>query len=703
MEQWIWLDPARYPERQSTVLSGFLDKSKGNYTVAEFVREYTFDREIRSVTLRASADTELRLLCNGETVVTGPANRGGDFMANEALRPNCYASTVELAPGGNSLSFFARVKMMPVYINEYSSGRGGFMLSGQVRFTDGTATEIGTDEGWLGRVNGAYAHPGYYDGRVRPEEYYPVARIPDVWHVTDAPIPQRDEWEAERVSITLAPGERIQREFPFDRVYAGYLTLSVRTEGLLTGEVACYEIEGDRGQAEAFCLVENTDYVGLQLHSAGGLRLTFHNQSEAEATVTAGLLATCYPVREEAKTRTSDGEMNRVLEVCAHSLKFCRQMMHLDSPRHCEPLACTGDYYIETLMTALSFGDLRLARFDAVRTAELLRQQDGVMFHTTYSMIWVLMLWDLYGFTGDLALLEETEDALTLLLDRFRSYLGENGLVETPPSFMFVDWLVVDGISLHHPPKALGQTCLNLFYYGALSAAARIEDALARPGGAARYRAEAAVLRRAINEQLYDPAHGLYFEGLNTPTPARLVGQYMPENVEKRYYRIHANVLAACFGVAENGAELLSRALRDPALGVYQPYFAHFVLEAVLRCGLREEFTMEILSQWKEPVLACPTGLPEGFYPPEPTYRFDRSHAWGGTPLYALPMALTGLEMVEPGFRAVRLSPAPLGLAFSRVEIPTPYGLITVEQKEGCPPVIQLPREITLLEEERKQ
>ncbi|MBO5110910.1 MAG: hypothetical protein J6D21_09365 [Clostridia bacterium] len=697
MEHWIWLDPARYPDRQTTVLSGFLDKKEGHYTVAEFRREYVFDREIRSVSLRVSADTEFRLLRNGTLLATGPANRGGDFMANEALRPNCYATVLEFAPGGCSLDFFARVKMMPVFINEYSSGHGGFMLSARVTFADGTLCEIGTDERWQARRNGAYVCPGYYDNGIDPDGYAPAAVTPAIWQVVDAPIPVRDEWPAETVTVRIAPGEAVDRAFSFDTIYAGYLKLDVHTVGEVTGEVFCFEVEGDSGSREAFRFTRDGEFVGLQLHSVGGVRLSFQNRSETEATLTVTLLATCYPVQSEAKTRTSDGELNAVLEVCARSLKYCRQLMHLDSPRHSEPLACTGDYYIETMMTACSFGDLRLSRFDAVRTAELLRQQGGVMFHTTYSMIWVRMLYDLYLLTGDRGLLLETEDALVLLLDRFRTYLGDNGLIETPPSYMFIDWLVVDGISLHHPPKALGQTCLNLFYYGALTAAARVFDAIDRPGGAARYRAEAAALKEAINANLFDRKRGLYFEGLNTPTPEELIGQYMPQNVETRYYRIHANVLAACFGVAEDGADLLRRTLTNPSLGVYQPYFAHFVLEAVRRCGLREEFTLPIISQWKEPVRACPKGLPEGFYPPEPTYRFDHSHAWGGTPLYALPMALTGLEICEAGFKAIRLSPTLLGLSHATVEIPTPYGTVTVRQEEGRPPEITLPHEITLL------
>ena len=134
-------------------------------------------------------------------------------------------------------------------------------------------------------------------------------------------------------------------------------------------------------------------------------------------------------------------------------------------PGHCEPLACTGDYYIETLMNAFSFGDMRLAEFDVLRTAELLRHNDGRIFHTTYSLIWVRMLYDTYMMSGNIALLEKCADALDMLLARFSTYVGENGLIENPPDYMFVDWIYIDGITMHHPPKCLGQSVLNMFYY----------------------------------------------------------------------------------------------------------------------------------------------------------------------------------------------------------------------------------------------
>ena len=88
--------------------------------------------------------------------------------------------------------------------------------------------------------------------------------------------------------------------------------------------------------------------------------------------------------------------------------------------------------------------------------------------------------------------------------------------------------------------------------------------------------------------------------------------------------------------------------------------------------------------------------LVEGFIAPEPTYSFDHSHAWGGTPLWSLPKALTGFELIKPAFEEVTFSPCLLGLEQARVELPTPYGDITVEMKKGKEPTITSPDEVKI-------
>lgn len=693
---WIWLDPALYPDHQTTKYNGFQPGTVG-YTVAEFTRTYSFTQKVVSAKLRFSADTEFRLTCNDQLVATGPVTISGDFMANDEVRPHHYATITEIHPDSCDLAFYARVKLMPCGINEYSKGHGGFMLSGVLTFEDGTQTTIGTDETWLSRRDPRYAAPRVFDGsQIRPA-YTASVVVPDIWQATAAPLLPRAEDTACACTLEVPPLAEKTYDFDFDKIHAGFLHLKVKSSGTLRVKVKCLETDVVNSE-ESFVFVEDTEYIGLQLQSVGRFIVEVSNESETSSSLELSVTTTYYPIEGCAQTVTSDADLNDVLRLCEHSLKYCRQMIHLDSPKHSEPLACTGDYYIETLMTAFSYGDLSLSRFDVVRTADMLRYQKGVMFHTTYSMIWVYMLYDVYRYTGDIGLLAECEDALRFLLDRFATYVGDTGLVETPKSFMFIDWLYIDEISLHHPPKALGQTCLNMFYHKALVTAGQIYEALGRADEAAAYHARAAALKTAINTHLFDSKRDLYFEGLNTPTPEDQLWQYLPQNIDKRYYRKHGNVLAVYCDVYEGDqASFLRHVLDDDSLGQYQPYFAHFVLEAVHMAGLSAEYTLPLCEDWKTAYRQCPKGLQEGFIKPEPTYHFDYSHAWGGTPRYAVPLALSGLEILESGFKRIHLRPQLLGLDHATVEIPTPHGIIRIEQRQGCAPAIDCPEEIELI------
>ena len=133
-EQWIWLPKDKYAENQSTVFSGFHDKESANYTVAEFLKEYSFSQKVVCAKLRFSGDTAFQLYCNNAIVATGPVCVGGDFIGNEKRRENFYSSEKTVYPESDNLCFLARVKMMPEQICEYSEGHGGFMLSAILTF-----------------------------------------------------------------------------------------------------------------------------------------------------------------------------------------------------------------------------------------------------------------------------------------------------------------------------------------------------------------------------------------------------------------------------------------------------------------------------------------------------------------------------------------------------------------------------------------
>ena len=176
-------------------------------------------------------------------------------------------------------------------------------------------------------------------------------------------------------------------------------------------------------------------------------------------------------------------------------------------------------------------------------------------------------------------------------------------------------------------------------------------------------------------------------------TPEELVGIYMPRNVEKRYYMKHSNILSVYFGVCEKKYQksIIEKIMEDVCGGDIQPYFTHYLLEAVYNVDLCDKYTLAILEKWKQPVLECTKGLVEGFVKPEPTYSFDHSHAWGGTPLYSLPKALLGLEINKPGFSEITLKPSLLGLEKAKVELPTPNGVVVCELEKDREAVITYP------------
>lgn len=698
IENWIWLPKNVYKNEQTTVYSGFFKGSVKNYTIAEFKRQYSYSQKVIRAELRFSADSVFQLFCNDKVVATGPASAGGDYMiGNETARDNYYAFEKTVYPDSSEISFFARVQMMPYHMCEFSKGHGGFMLSAVLHFEDGTFQIVYTDDQWLVRKNGAYNAPKSFDGRIKADPFVYAECIPNIWNTVTAPIPVRYEEEIciQNGEILLLPNEEKRLTLEFDKIWGGFVQVKAQAQGGVCVSVFCREMT-EKVAPEQLIFSGDQTYRGFCMHSAGNVEVMASNSSQHEARITVSFIKTHYSIHEEAETVTSDPDLNLVLETCKHTLKICRQTLHLDSPRHCEPLSDPGDYYIESLMTPFSFGDMRLAEFDLTRIAIMLERENGKMFHTTYSLIWVKMLYDVYMLTGNLDLLKNCETALSILLRRFETYIGENGLIENPPDYMFVDWIYIDGLSMHHPPKALGQSCLNIFYFGALESAANIYDVLENTSAAQSCRVKKEILRDAVNELLFDKEKGCYFEGLNTPTEEHLIGKWMPHNVDKRYYLKHSNILAAYFGICNDEIckNLIDKIMSDKIKGDCQPYFMHYLLEAVYRLGLREKYTLEICNRWKEAVRDCPKGMVEGFVTPEPNYSFDHSHAWGGTPLYSVPKALLGLEIVKPGMKEITLSPSLLGLDYATVELLTPYGKVICKMSKGQECYITHPKDV---------
>ena len=695
---WIWLNENTYPEFQKNFVNinetPAEEREKYNYCVAEFKKSFSFGKKIKSIKAKVSADSFYHFYLNGEMKSIGPASSGGDFLCRRPA-PKHYANLFELDCDSDTADILVKVKLLPEVLTEYSRCHGGLAAELEFVFDDGTSEKAETDETWFCRPDTAYANFARFDSSLEEKPWEKAENTEDIWNAEASLIPVLSLNKVFETDITVKPDEELERIFELPKIYGVYL--NVKADGKCRIKAFTCELEGQPEMYEKLCFGKAGEYFSFRQYSCGTLKLKIKSFDENDVNIHFELIAPWYPVNREGDFRTSDEGLNKIYDVCKHTLKICRQSIHLDSTKHQEHLACTGDYYIETLMSLYAFDDFRLSEFDLIRTADWIVDNGGRMFHTTYSLIWVQMLKDVYMITGDIEVLRKCEKALDVLLERFETYIGGSGVIETPPDFMFVDWTVIDGYSMHHPPKALGQTVLNAFYYEALNRAAEVYGFLNENEKSAECREKAEKFIVCFNREFWDESRGLYFDGKNDEFGGNDV--HLPANSDKRYFSKYPNILACAYGLCDDDTarDILRRIIFNDEMQDIQPYFTHYLFRAVRRLGLFGEYGMKLVDRWRSVVNECDKGLAEGWIAPEPTYSFDHSHAWGGTVAYNLPSAITGLEILEPGMTKIRVKPELWGLDYAFIRIPSPKGDITVELKKDEYEKIFVPNGIILL------
>lgn len=667
-KHFIWLNEEKYPEYQKTFCTVFDKSDEYQFGVVGFRKQYHFKKKINTVVIRIYADTKYFLYLNGRWIGSGPVCPGGDY-GNKTPMPVQYYSTYVVEKPGQELNFFVLVQLSPGVQCDMSLGRGGLCMEAFVTLEDGSTQTVSTDETWEGRLETQYVSLNDMDLTRKSEEWSPAVLCENVWNLKESPILNLTE----EMILPIAIEENDQNIFvDFDKIYAGYIVLEINAPSEFSITIETCETKSKHCGTYTVKGKGKVSYRSMRLDSIGELVIRGIRREYLKEIY---LIYSHYPTLQQGEFQSSDEVLNKIFQVGKHTTEICRQSIELDSPNHQENLGCTGDYFIESLVSYYCFGDTSLSAFDVLRTAQYLCMTRGKMFHTTYSLIWVNMLYDNYLFSGDVGILQQCEAALTILLDRFWGYVGDNHVIDNPPDYMFVDWVPVDEFNLHHPPKALGQTVLNAFYYNALCLSEKIYQVLDRNEHSKECRERADLLKKAFHECFYDEERGLYIAGLNTEYEPN---KWLPPNTSKKYYLKHANVLAALYDLDDNGRELMDRVMHDDTLIDVQPYFMHFVLEAIYHTGLFEKYGIREIYRWKEMVDECDKGMKEA-WGKFPGYDYDYSHAWGATPTYQLMSKITGLQILEPGFRKISLKPNLFGLESVKVIIPTPYGMIKCE------------------------
>lgn len=705
----IWIDRDVFPEYQESRYTYFDDRMEFKYGVAVFEKKVLLKKEVKKIICWVTGDCKYRLYTDKKFAGTGPTIPGGDY-GNKSPMDSWYYDRYEVPFSGKTLVLSAEVVLQPIVQAEYSMGQGCLLLDLEIYYSDGTVEVYGTDESWDCGLDMRYEEDGCYDGR-KEIVYGKTVVVENRWNLKPKELPNlvhreitasgwKNPFYKERVrfeknKITVSPGSPVTFWLEFDKTYAAYLLL--RAEGCpgVHMEIGTQEILGRTDRREKIITGDGiTKYRGMKMQSVHFLNVTL-SELVKEFTMELSVDATEYPVTQEGEFQCSDEILNQVYELGKWTLRICRQDYHMDSPIHQETLGCTGDYMIESLINYYTFGDSYLTRMDVLRTRDWLRKNDFRMFHTSYSLMWIQMLKDYYWYTDDGSILEECYPEVKGLLKRFACYIGESGLVVNAPNYMFMDWVAVGEYNLHHPPKVLGIGYMSALYHHALEDGAFIARYLKDYGQEITYK----ILAKGVKESfqvLWDEERKLYKDGIKTGESAE--NEWLPEG-SGVYYSQHTNTMAVLFGLAEDRDEklLMEQVMEDTTLIQAQPYFYHFIFEALEKTGLFEKYGNNAMRKWGNLVDECCTGLKEVWE----GFDCDYSHAWGATPAFQMPSKVLGIQVTEPGFRKIRFCPQLGDLSYAKGKIPTPFGMLEAEAKKQEEEIIcsiTKPEEIVLEE-----
>ncbi|MFN2463145.1 MAG: family 78 glycoside hydrolase catalytic domain [Candidatus Dormibacteria bacterium] len=394
-----------------------------------------------------------------------------------------------------------------------------------------------------------------------------------------------------------------------------------------------------------------------------------------------------YPLSIDARFESSDPVLDRAWATGARTIQLCCTDAFIDCPGR-EQRAWTADSFLTGILVRALSRDHRLASH-ALRMAAAFHRPDGLLPMVAAgdftvepetipdaSLHWIRGLSAAYRQGGDLGLVDELFPATTRIADWFWDFV-EDGALGALPGWPFVEWWPVP----LDAPTATMQGLLLL----ALRDQAWMADALGRLDAADRARGRAAQLEAGLRR----------FRGPD----GRFVEQPGPGIATQ-----HAAAVAVLAGLVDGEeASALMEVAMDPGLArdavleggpmgrwvlppgfdpgrhvlAAQPFFAHFVHQALAACG-RHDLLLASLRRWAQFEQTGDGAFWEHWVAGGGAER-SHAHAWSATPTYDLLAHVLGVRPSAPGFAEVLVAPRLAGLERVAGAVPTPRGLVSVE------------------------
>ena len=381
-----------------------------------------------------------------------------------------------------------------------------------------------------------------------------------------------------------------------------------------------------------------------------------------------------YPFDEEAASfRCSNDTLNAIWDLCHYSLKPCSFLgIWVDGNR--ERIPYEYDALIAQLCHYGADAEYSIDR----RTLEWLLEKP------TWPTEWILyaveIAWNDYLWTGDDRALKANYEVLKA--HGLYALRKDNGLITTrqgqSPEFLasirrgtitdIVDW-PHNGIEDDGFVYTDFNAVVNALYYRTLLRLTDIAEQVGVNADAELFRREAAETREAFQKAFFNPATGIYKDGIDTD-----------------HSSLHTNMMAILCGLTapENEAAVAdfveSRGLNCSIFG------AHDLLQSLYAAGRGDAalklMTGDGLRSWYNGLRLGTTitleAWDDSFKPNQ-----DWNHIAGAAPGNAIPFGLMGITPLEAGFSRVAIKPQPGDLKWAEITVPTIRGSISVSLGDG--------------------
>lgn len=444
---------------------------------------------------------------------------------------------------------------------------------------------------------------------------------------------------------------------------------------------------------------ERQKYRPYQRRAFRYMKLTFNNSMQPVRVYGVYVETERYPFEYRGGFRCSDEMLNRICRTSIFTVQQNAQEHYEDCVMR-EKMQWLADARVMSLVSYWNFGDYRLSR-KAIRQFFCIQQENGLipaagpqaMDSPTvdFAEHFVMMLHEYWMFTGDLELIREYADQLRRIMDFFAGLEDADGLINmdrADGAGLFLDWARID--------KRERVMIVNCMYYDALRCVADLLEALEEKD-APGYRKKAETVRKQILECFWDEKYQLFCDC------AGKFGRSESFSEQSNLCAVFSHVLSG-----EKAGEIIRRIsderYSDPMEKIRGAFYLSLALPGLFENGAGEKALSRIRSFWGEMLRRGATAWWETFDPDTPQSCIpdlfsansatsyisyipcSHCHGWGAGPAYLLPRYVLGIEVLEPGFKKIRIRPFTGDLLWAEGKVCTPHGVISVawkKQKDG--------------------